>query len=89
MIVFVTGIDVPRSRRRTRSVRGGAASFTHCQQCEPTEASRRQSGHAGRPQRVQWRPVSRSLWWKQVSMIVMSTDATLERRPAFPVAIVG
>src|SRR3954464_13631981 len=84
MSIFVTGKVAPRSWRFTRSVRGGAASFTHCQHCEPTDASRRQSGHAGRPQRVQWRAVSRSLWWKQVSIVVMGTGATFAHPAPFP-----
>src|SRR5438445_556478 len=33
----------------------------------PTAARCRHSADAARPQRVQWRPVSRSRWWKQVS----------------------
>ena len=37
-----------------------APARTHSKHCEPTAAWVRQSGHAGRPQRVQARPVSRS-----------------------------
>jgi hypothetical protein len=45
----------------------------HSQQCDPTGASCRHSEHAGRPQRVHERPVSRSVWWKHVVAVSTAT----------------
>ena len=67
--ILVTSIGSPvaeRTARRACSDRGGCPAFRHSQQCAPTAASCRHSQHAGRPQRVQRRPVSRSVWKKHV-----------------------
>jgi hypothetical protein len=62
--------DVVRNQRRARSDGAGAAARTHSKHCEPTAAWIRHSGQAGRPHRVQRRPVSRSGWWKQVAAVL-------------------
>ena len=59
-IVLVTTGPAPAARCRARWAAGGRAARTHSKQWEPTVASRRQSGQAGRPHRVQARPVGRS-----------------------------
>ena len=45
---------------RMRTVPFGRSARMHSKHCDPTAAWVRQSGHAGRPQRVHARPVSRS-----------------------------
>ena len=69
MIVWVTdGLRSPAVEPPLHPFACAAAraAFTHSKHWEPTDAWIRQSGHAGRPQRVHARPVSRSGWWKQV-----------------------
>src|SRR2546423_11052183 len=66
-MVFVTTGPAPAARCRIRWAAGGRAARTHSKQWEPTVASRRQSGQAGPPQRVEARPVGRSRGWKQVA----------------------
>ena len=52
------GLNVVVLEARSRV--GGRAALMHSQHCDPTAAWCRHSEHAGRPQRVQCRPVSRS-----------------------------
>src|SRR5256885_8076262 len=64
-MVFVTTGPAPAARCRIRWAAGGRAARTHSKQWEPTVASRRQSGQAGRPQPGPARPVGRTRQWKQ------------------------
>ena len=57
MMIFVASMFSFLVKMLTRWRVVGAASFTQSTQCDPTDASCRQSGHALRPQRVQRRPV--------------------------------
>ena len=59
MKTFVIIVGRLAAQRRMASLGGGSASRTHSTQCEPDAAWTRQSVQAGRPQRVQARPVAR------------------------------
>ena len=59
-MALVTTGPAPAAFWRARWAAGGRAARMHSKQWEPTGASRRQSGQAGRPHRVQARPVGRS-----------------------------
>jgi hypothetical protein len=60
-MALVTTGPAPATRWRARWAAGGRSARMHSKQWEPTGASRRQSGQAGRPHRVQARPVGRSV----------------------------
>ncbi len=62
MKTFVIMVGLLAAHRRMASRAGGWASRTQSWHWEPTLACTRQSAQAGRPQRVQVRPVARVGW---------------------------
>jgi hypothetical protein len=59
MKTFVIIVGRLAAHRRMASRGGGCASLMQSTHCEPTDADTRQSLQAGRPHRVQARPVAR------------------------------